>query len=345
MARKRRKPKKNLTYRAAGVDIDEGEKLVKLIKPLAASTRRPGVVGSIGGFGGLFRAPTRGMRDPLLVSGTDGVGTKLLVAQAAKRHDTVGIDLVAMCVNDVVTCGAEPLFFLDYFSTGRLSARAGAAIVRGVARGCREARCALVGGETAEMPGLYTPGEYDLAGFCVGVVDRAKLLDGRAVRPGDALVGLASSGVHSNGLALARKVFARRELAGRWGRRLLKPTRIYVRPVLALAKAKLLRACAHITGGGLTGNLPRALPRGVRARIDRSTWRVPRLFAEVARRGRVREREMFRTFNMGVGMVCVVPRAKLSRARAILARDRVRAFEMGRVERGCRGVVYEPPLA
>ncbi|NCG19437.1 MAG: phosphoribosylformylglycinamidine cyclo-ligase [Rhodobacterales bacterium] len=302
-------------YRDAGVDIDAGEQLVDRIKPLAKATRTPGVIGGIGGFGGLFSLQGR-YDDPVLVSGTDGVGTKLLIAQAVGKHDTIGIDLVAMCVNDIVVTGAEPLFFLDYFATGKLSVDEGTEVVAGIAEGCRQSGCALLGGETAEMPGMYAPGHYDLAGFAVGAVERAQILDGSEVRVGMKLVGLPSSGVHSNGFSLVRKVVADQgwswsedpgDLGMSLGEALLTPTTIYVKTVLALIKREPIAAVAHITGGGLPGNLPRALPEGCGARLTRGSWTMSPLFHLLQQAGEISERDMLRTFNCGVGMVLVVP--------------------------------------
>ncbi|MEE9614914.1 MAG: phosphoribosylformylglycinamidine cyclo-ligase [Thermodesulfobacteriota bacterium] len=312
--------KKRLTYKSSGVDISEGERLVKLIKPLASRTSRSGVIAGIGGFGALFSGRFKGLRDPVLVSATDGVGTKLMVAFMTGRHSTVGRDLVAMSVNDIVTTGAEPLFFLDYLATGRLDARRASSIIKGIAAGCREAGCALVGGETAEMPGMYSPGEYDLAGFAVGVVDRKKIIDGSAVRAGDALIGLRSSGLHSNGYSLARKVLfdklglglkdKPRGLGKTVSAELLTPTRIYVKPILKLMKDFKIRGIAHITGGGLTENVPRILPKGVKAVIDKSSWPLPPVFKLIRDGGGISEAEMLRTFNCGIGMVLVVRSAE-----------------------------------
>lgn len=299
-------------YKDAGVDIDAGDEVVDRITRHVRSTYRPGVIGDIGGFGGLFSLMGR-YRDPVLVSGTDGVGTKLLLAQRLGRHDTIGVDLVAMCVNDVVVCGAEPLFFLDYFATGKLNPEETEQVVAGIAEGCRQAGCALIGGETAEMPGMYAPGHYDLAGFCVGAVERNQLLDGSQIRPGDALVGLPSSGVHSNGYSLVRHLLDplpmdRDEwgLGAPLGEVLLRPTRIYVKDVLALRQRHELLGMAHITGGGFTGNVPRVLPAGLGARIDAGSWPVPPIFDLLRARGGLGDDEMYRTFNNGIGMVLVV---------------------------------------
>lgn len=304
-----------ITYRDAGVDIDAGDELVRRIGPLAASTRTAQVVSDVGGFAGLCRLPA-GLADPVLVSGTDGVGTKLKVAFATGVHDSVGIDLVAMCVNDILCVGAEPLFFLDYFATGKLDVSVGEAVVKGIAEGCKIAGCALLGGETAELPGMYAEGEYDLAGFAVGVVDRPAILDRADVEVGDRLIGLASSGLHSNGYSLARRVLLDErelgytdvltELGVTVGEALLVPTRIYAQEVRAMRDVGGLRGLAHITGGGLTENVPRCLPDHLAARVDMASWERPPLFALLAESGPVEESEMRRTFNLGVGMVAVV---------------------------------------
>jgi phosphoribosylformylglycinamidine cyclo-ligase len=328
-----------LNYRDAGVDIAAGDALVEAIKPLAAATRRPGVLAGVGGFGALFEIPPGRYREPVLVSGTDGVGTKLKLAIALGRHDTIGIDLVAMCVNDVLTLGAEPLFFLDYYATGRLDPRAGRDIIAGIADGCRQAGCALVGGETAEMPGMYAEGDYDLAGFCVGVVEKSRILDGSAVRPGDALIGLAASGPHSNGYSLIRKILERGQArleapfgSSTLGETLLAPTRIYVKPVLELLAALPVRALAHITGGGLPGNVPRVLPQGTRAVIEAHAWIRPAIFDWLQREGRVESAEMYRTFNCGIGMVAVCGADDAERAIALLEHAGERAVCIGRIE-------------
>src|SRR6266542_1120072 len=332
-----------LTYRDAGVDIDEGDRLVELIKPLARPTLRPEVLAGIGGFGGLFALDTKKYREPVLVSGTDGVGTKLKVAFAANRHGTVGQDLVAMCVNDVAVVGAEPLFFLDYFATGKLSAEQGAEVVKGIAEGCRLAGCALIGGETAELPGFYASGEYDLAGFAVGCVERSRMVDGKAVVPGDLVVGIASSGVHSNGYSLARKALLERHpldarLDGLDGRTLadalLEPTRIYAKDVLALLGKVQVKSFAHITGGGLPGNVPRNLPDGTRAVVDERRWPRPAIFDVVEREGQVPHDEMVRTFNMGLGLVAVVAPADEAAVHAVLGARGLDAWTIGGIEKG-----------
>ncbi|MGH7260645.1 MAG: phosphoribosylformylglycinamidine cyclo-ligase [Nitrospiraceae bacterium] len=305
------------TYRQAGVDIDAGNEFVRRIKPLVRGTFRPEVLTDLGGFGGLFKLQTDRYKEPVLVSGTDGVGTKLKVAFMMDKHDTVGIDLVAMCVNDIAVSGAEPLFFLDYFATGKLAAAKGEAVVRGIAEGCKQAGCALIGGETAEMPSFYPEGEYDVAGFAVGVVDRSKIIDGATIKPGDVLVGLASTGLHSNGYSLARRaLFEEGQLDVRsklvdldrpLGDVLLTPTRIYAKQVLALAAEFPIKGIAHITGGGLTENLPRVFPKDCRAQIRRGAWPVPPIFSLIKKIGRVDEAEMYRVFNMGIGLVLIMP--------------------------------------
>ncbi len=301
-----------LTYRAAGVDIDAGDALVEAIKPFAKRTLRPEVLAGIGGFGALFEVSKK-YREPVLVSGTDGVGTKLKLAFQLGRHDTVGIDLVAMSVNDIVTQGAEPLFFLDYFACGKLDVAVATEVVKGIARGCELAGCALIGGETAEMPGMYAEGEYDLAGFAVGVVEKSAIVDGRDVAPGDIVLGLASSGAHSNGYSLIRGILERSrpdlraDFHGRpLGDVLLEPTRIYVKPLLGLMRQMRVKGMAHITGGGLVENVPRMLPAPVKAVIERSSWRMPPLFQWLQREGNVADEEMLRVFNCGIGMVVVV---------------------------------------
>jgi len=329
-----------LSYRDAGVDIDAGDALVEAIKPFARRTLRPEVLTGIGGFGALCEIP-RKYRRPVLVSGTDGVGTKLKLAFLLARHDTVGIDLVAMSANDIVVQGAEPLFFLDYFACGRLETQVAADVVRGIAQGCEQAGCALIGGETAEMPGMYPDGEYDLAGFCVGVVERDGIVDGRAIVPGDVLLGLASSGAHSNGYSLVRKILERvrpdlrADFDGRpLGEVLLEPTRIYARAVLALLAALPVKGIAHITGGGITGNVPRMLPKGVRAVIEAHAWPRPPLFDWLQREGGVAEAEMHRVFNCGIGMVIALTAEDAKRAQALLAAAGETVFEIGRIERG-----------
>ncbi|MCW3473167.1 phosphoribosylformylglycinamidine cyclo-ligase [Limobrevibacterium gyesilva] len=331
----------SMTYRSAGVDIEAGDALVDRIKPLARATARAGVMGGLGGFGALFDLKQAGYSDPVLVSSTDGVGTKLKIAIHTGLHDGVGIDLVAMCVNDLVVQGAEPLFFLDYFATGKLSVDQAARVVGGIAEGCRIAGCALVGGETAEMPGMYGQGDYDLAGFSVGAAERGALLP-KDVAPGDVVLGLASSGVHSNGFSLVRRIVEAGNagwaapapfVAGRTlGEALMEPTRIYVKPLLALHRAGLLHAAAHITGGGLPGNVPRVLPEGTRAVIDAGAWPLPPVFAWLARAGGVAADELLRVFNCGLGMVLVV--RDEAAARALLEEQGETVFTIGRIEAG-----------
>jgi phosphoribosylformylglycinamidine cyclo-ligase len=330
-----------LTYKKAGVNIDEANDFVKKLKPLVKMTERPEVLGSIGGFGGLFAPRLKGMKKPVLVASTDGVGTKLMIADLQKKYDTIGIDLVAMNVDDVVVLGAEPLFFLDYIACGRLDKNQLLQVVKGIARGCRLANCALIGGETAELPGLYEPGKWDLAGFCVGLVDAGKIIDGCRCRPGDKVIGLASSGLHSNGYSLARRVFTEKELRGDWGRQLLKPTKIYTPVVLQALKKIEIKAMAHITGGGFYDNIPRVIPEGLQVRIKRGSWPVPRLFKEIQRRGEIADREMFRTLNMGVGLVAVVAKKDAEAAVRLLEKLGEKAWVIGELVKGQHEVVIE----
>jgi len=295
-----------MTYKKAGVDIDKADAFVKKIKPLLKKTRRPEVLGKLGGFSGLFMPQIKGKKDPVLVSSTDGVGTKLLLADLLQKYDTVGIDLVAMCVNDVIVTGAEPLFFLDYIACGKLDENKLYALMKGIAQGCQEAGCALIGGETAELPGMYTGEKLDLAGFSVGIVEKNKIIDGSTCQPGDKIIGLASNGLHSNGFSLVRKIFSKEEMKGKLGRELLKPTRIYVKPVLQAAKKIRLKALAHITGGGFQENIPRVLPKGLAVKIREDSWPVPQIFKQIKKQGGVEDKEMFRTFNMGIGLVIIV---------------------------------------
>jgi phosphoribosylformylglycinamidine cyclo-ligase len=332
--------KRPLSYRGAGVDIDRGSALIDRIKPAVAATARAGVIGDLGGFGGLFDLAPAGYTDPVLVSSTDGVGTKLKLAIDWDRHTAIGIDLVAMCVNDVLVQGAEPLFFLDYFATGELRVDTASAVIEGVARGCELAGAALLGGETAEMPDMYPPGCYDLAGFCVGAVERAKLIDGRTIVAGDAVLGLASSGLHSNGYSLVRRILDARGAAvsDMIGPRpladeLLEPTRIYVRPVLELLSNHEVHGLAHITGGGLVENPPRILPADVHIEIDLATWPMPPVFEWIMASGPVEETEMLRTFNCGIGMIIVLPPTEVDGVRTTLESSGERVFEIGRVEK------------
>jgi len=321
---------KGLSYRDAGVDIEAGDALVEAIKPFAGRTLRPEVLAGIGGFGALCQIPKK-YRHPVLVSGTDGVGTKLKLAFELQRHDTVGIDLVAMSVNDVLAQGAEPLFFLDYYACGKLDNRVATDVIRGIARGCELAGCALIGGETAEMPGMYPEGEYDLAGFCVGVVEKDRIVDGRSIRPGDVILGLASSGPHSNGYSLIRKILERAKPPR--GVDLLEPTRIYVKPVLKLLESVPVKGLAHITGGGLTGNVPRILPEKTKAVIEKASWPRPPVFQWLQREGNVAEEEMQRVFNCGIGMVLVAAAADVKRAAELLRAAGETVYEIGVIEK------------
>ena len=320
-----------LSYRDAGVDIDAGDALVEAIKPFASRTMRPEVLAGIGGFGALCEIPAK-YRRPVLVSGTDGVGTKLKLAFALGRHDSVGIDLVAMSVNDVLVHGAEPLFFLDYFACGKLDNRVAAEVVKGIAKGCELAGCALIGGETAEMPGMYPEGEYDLAGFCVGVVEKEAIIDGHSIAPGDAILALASSGAHSNGYSLVRRILERSRPDAALLDALMQPTRIYVKPILSLIESVPVKGLAHITGGGITGNVPRIFPKGVSAKIRGNAWPRPPLFQWLQREGGVADDEMHRVFNCGIGMVLVVAAGDAIRAAEKLRAMGETVYEIGTVE-------------
>lgn len=335
---------KPLTYKDAGVDIDAGNELVERIKPLVARTMRPEVLAGLGGFGGLFALDPSRYREPVLVSGTDGVGTKLMLAQQSGRHDTIGIDLVAMCINDILVQGAEPLFFLDYFACGRLEPEVAAAVVGGIAEGCLQGGAALIGGETAEMPDMYRDGEYDLAGFCVGVVERSKIVDGSTITAGDAVIALASSGPHSNGYSLIRKVLDRAGEAQIDGRpaieHLLAPTRIYVSAIHKLMSSIEIRGMAHITGGGLSENIPRMLPAGVHAEIDTASWEPGPVYAWLAANGNIETSEMRRTFNCGVGMVLVTAPDVVAQALAVLGDAGEDAWQIGTVCEGDGEVRY-----
>lgn len=332
-----------ITYKKAGVNIDEGERLVDLIKPMAKATSRPEVMAGIGGFGALFSLNLKKYKKPALVSSTDGVGTKLKIAFMLDRHDTVGIDLVAMGVNDVIVSGAEPLFFLDYYATGKLNAKNAAAVIKGIAKGCKEAECALVGGETAEMPGFYKDGEYDLAGFVVGIVERDKIIDGSRIKPGDRIIGLGSSGLHSNGYSLARKVIfdelrlkPENKLPGfkkNIGEELLTPTKIYVKTIKALQKKFDIKGIAHITGGGLIENIPRILPNNCKAVIAKGVWEMPFIFRFIQDGGDIAEKEMFRTFNCGIGMVIIASKNEADRVIRQLRTLKEKAFLIGEIEK------------
>lgn len=333
-------PKESLSYKDAGVDISAGNALVDRIKHVAKATRRPEVMGGLGGFGALCQIPA-GYKEPVLVSGTDGVGTKLRLAMDLDRHDTIGIDLVAMCVNDLLACGAEPLFFLDYYATGKLNVDVAEQVVTGIGKGCQQSACALVGGETAEMPGMYQGEDYDLAGFCVGIVEKSGIIDGSRVKAGDALVALKSSGPHSNGYSLVRKVLEvsnadlDQVVDGKpLAEALLAPTRIYVRPLLQLCREMPVHAIAHITGGGLTENLPRVIPEGCRAVINTSSWEIPEVFRFLQDGGNIAQPEMYLTFNCGVGMVVCVPQEQAGQAVARLNELGEEAFIIGCMEAG-----------
>jgi phosphoribosylformylglycinamidine cyclo-ligase len=336
------------TYRDAGVDIDAGDELVERIKPAVKRSMRPEVIGGLGGFGALVEVPLHRYRQPVMVSGTDGVGTKLRLAIETGRHDTIGVDLVAMCANDVVVQGAEPIFFLDYYATGRLQVDVAERVIKGIVEGCLQAGCALVGGETAEMPGMYEGDDYDLAGFCVGLVEKDRIIDGTRTRAGDAIIGLASSGPHSNGYSLIRKLLASSRATPATlldgvplYDLLLAPTRIYVKSVLALLDHVPVHGVAHITGGGPTGNIPRVLPAGLEAVIDERQWPRPAVFDWLQRIGRIERDEMHRTFNCGLGMTLCVPATDADRALAMLRDRGEQASIVGEVRNGDRGVVIE----
>ena len=329
-----------LNYRDSGVNIDAGNQLVNNIKPLVARTQRPEVLGGLGGFGAMFELPLKNYRQPVLVSGTDGVGTKLKLAIELGRHNTVGIDLVGMCVNDILVQGAEPLFFLDYYATGRLDPDIATQVVAGIAEGCVQSGTALVGGETAEMPGMYDQDDYDLAGFCVGIVEKERIIDGGKVAPGDVLLGMASSGPHSNGYSLIRKVIEvsnaklHQDCGGRsLADALMAPTRIYVKPVLKLLQQIDIHAMAHITGGGLLENIPRVLPTGTRAVIDSSQWQRPAVFDWLQQSGNIEDSEMYRTFNCGIGMVLIVAKEDVKQALELLNAEGEKVFPIGRIDK------------
>jgi len=328
-----------LSYRDAGVDIDTGNALIERIKPVVKNTFRPGVLTGLGGFGALFELPLDRYKEPVLVSGTDGVGTKLKLALELNKHDTIGIDLVAMCVNDIIVTGAEPLFFLDYYATAHLELDIATDVIKGIADGCKQAGAALTGGETAEMPGMYSDGDYDLAGFCVGIVEKSKIIEPARVQPGDVLIGLASTGPHSNGYSLVRKILEvsnadlNQSIDGQpLGQALLTPTRIYVKSLLALIEQVEVHALAHITGGGLPENLPRVLPEGTKAVINRNSWQRPALFDWLQQNGNVEESEMLRTFNCGVGMVVCVAEADADKTIELLNAQGEQAWRLGHID-------------
>lgn len=327
-----------LSYKDAGVDIDAGEALVDAIKPIAKSTQRPEVIGGLGGFGALFSIDVNKYKNPVLVSGTDGVGTKLRLAIDAQKHDTVGIDLVAMCVNDLVVQGAEPLFFLDYYATGKLEVAVAREVIAGIGEGCRQAGCALIGGETAEMPGMYHQGDYDLAGFAVGIAERDQLIDGTKIIPGDVILGIQSSGVHSNGYSLVRKIIERSGISldapfdgGTFKDALLAPTKIYIKPLLSLIQQIEVKGLSHITGGGLLENIPRVLPETVVAELDHTQWQRPAIFDWLQAQGQVAFKEMHRTFNCGIGMVVIVAAEQAEQAKAHLIAQGETVFTIGQI--------------
>ncbi|HEY1075413.1 MAG TPA: phosphoribosylformylglycinamidine cyclo-ligase [Fontimonas sp.] len=339
--------KAGLTYRDAGVDIDEGDALVDDIKKIVKSTQRPEVLAGVGGFGALVGLPKK-YKNPVLVSGTDGVGTKLMLGIKTGQIEGLGQDLVGMCVNDVLVSGAEPLFFLDYYATGKLDKKVAGQVIKGIAKGCKLAGCALVGGETAEMPGMYPPGDFDLAGFCVAVAERNKLIDGKKIRSGDVLIALPSSGAHANGYSLVRRILAakRSKLDAAFGKgtladALMAPTTIYVKPILKLLESKVeVRGMAHITGGGLPGNLPRCFPKGVAAVVDSQSWQQPEIFDWLQKQGQVETEEMRRVFNCGIGFVVVVPRLQADTAMATLKRAGTKPWMLGELVKGSDGVRY-----
>lgn len=339
-----------LTYKKAGVDISEGERFVSLISPMIKETFRPGVMTEIGSFSALFKLDVTKYREPVLVSGTDGVGTKLKIAFLMDRHDTVGIDLVAMCVNDILTSGAEPLFFLDYFATGKLKPEKASEVIKGIINGCKEAGCSLIGGETAEMPGFYSENEYDLSGFAVGVVDKERIINGSKIKEGDLIIGIASNGLHSNGYSLVRKLFFDLkkmnvdtyipDLGTTLGEELLKPTRIYVKAFMVLRDKLEIKGMAHITGGGIPGNLPRILPEGIYADIKIGSWPVPKIFELIEKIGNIPEDEMKKTFNMGIGYIMVVSEGMAEEAVSLLNKSGYTAFIIGNTKKGGRRVRY-----
>ena len=342
--------KKTLTYKKAGVDIDEGERFVRRISPMVKKTFRPEVITDIGSFSALFKLDVRKYKNPVLVSGTDGVGTKLKIAFMMDKHDTVGIDLVAMCVNDILTSGAEPLFFLDYFATDKLKSEKASEVIKGIVTGCKEAGCSLIGGETAEMPGFYEEDEYDLSGFAVGIVDKEKVIDGSKIKEGDIIIGIASNGLHSNGYSLVRRLFFDLkkmdvntyipDIGTTLGKELLKPTRIYNKAFIALKASLKIKGMAHITGGGIPDNLPRILPEGIFAKIRIGSWPVPKIFSIIKNMGNVPEEDMKKTFNMGIGYAMVVSEGTAKKAVELLNKAGYLSFIIGNTEKGGKGVRY-----
>lgn len=329
--------KNKVSYKKAGVDIDKADRLIKNIKKLVNTTRVKGSMDSIGGFGGFFDPEKSGFRNPLLIASTDGVGTKLKIAQLCGKHDTIGIDLVAMCVNDILCSGAKPLFFLDYFACGKLDTKTWESVLKGIVEGCLKAGCALLGGETAEMPGMYPKGEYDLAGFAVGAVDRKNTIDGSRIRCGDVLLGLASSGLHSNGYSLVRKIFSKAE-AKKNSTLLLKPTTIYVKPFLALMKSVKVKGAANITGGGFYDNIPRMLPKNTKALVHKGSWSLPKVYDLICKKVEIKEKELYRTFNMGIGMTLAMTEKDARKAQKILSKKfKLKSWIIGEIVKGKRG--------
>jgi len=331
--------KRPITYKDAGVDIDKADRLVKSIRLLAGKSTRPGAIGKIGGFSGFFNARFGKIKNPVLAASTDGVGTKLLLANIAGRHDTVGIDLVAMCANDIIACGAEPLFFLDYFATGKLESKKMLEVMKGISKGCTLAGCSLIGGETAELPGLYRDGDYDIAGFCVGVADKKNIINGSKISAGDVVLGISSSGPHSNGYSLIRKLFSKGEIMKKFKKALLSPTIIYVKPVSALLDKIKINGIAHITGGGFYDNITRILPKGRAVVLNPHSWTVPAIFRIIQKRSHLNNEDMYHTFNMGIGMVLILKRRYASKAKTILARFKLKSFIIGEVVKGDRKVI------
>lgn len=339
-----------LTYKKSGVDIDEGERFIKRISPVVRRTFRPEVITGIGSFSALFKLDSSQYKDPVLVSGTDGVGTKLKIAFLLDKHDTVGIDLVAMCVNDILTSGAEPLFFLDYLAVEKLNSEKASTIITGIVQGCEEAGCSLIGGETAEMPGFYSEGEYDLSGFAVGIVDKGSIIDGSKIQDGDVVIGIASNGLHSNGYSLVRRLFLDIKkmdihahvpgIEKTLGEELLKPTRVYARAYMNLRDKIEIKGMAHITGGGMPGNIPRILSKGISAHIKEGSWPVPRIFRLIEKAGKISEKEMKKTFNMGIGYVMVVAVENSKKAVFLLRKSGYPAFVIGNIKKGERSVRY-----
>ncbi|MFC1667949.1 phosphoribosylformylglycinamidine cyclo-ligase [Chlamydiota bacterium] len=327
-----------LTYKESGVDIKSADLLIKKIKPLAQKTFRPEVESNIGLFSSLFSLPKKNFKNPILVSSTDGVGTKLLLAKLLDNYTTIGIDLVAMCVNDIITCGAEPLFFLDYFATGKLNVSSAYRIIKGIAKGCSIAGCSLIGGETAELPGLYAQNDFDLAGFSVGIVEKESLITCKSIKKGNVLLGIESSGIHSNGFSLARKVFTETELKRTYGRMLLKPTHIYVKPVLTLIENASINGIIHITGGGFYDNIPRVLPSHYGVVIRKKTWHIPQIFSIIQQKGNIAEKEMFRTFNMGIGLVLILPTEQVNDVQTTLSGFSLKSWIIGEVVSGKKTV-------